>query len=183
MQKVLFHCRKFKPDLFATMVPATALFKTWVVDTGIPKPSAAAIVLIATSSADIPDHKSYGSYQYARRQSQQSASNPPSYLNRAQSATATLTQFGMYCRNESRLLRYSFTTLAWSLSISGKAFALSNRLKVVVLKYISLRISLWQQPQGMAFKSPCWQRAHPNVPSCLQVQEQLQVFALWSEYI
>ena len=51
---MVFTIWKFRPDLFATMVPATAEFNTWVVDTGIPKPSAAAIVDIATSSADIP---------------------------------------------------------------------------------------------------------------------------------
>ena len=52
--KIVLTVLKFRPDLFATMVPATALFKTCVVETGIPKPSAAAIVLIAISSADIP---------------------------------------------------------------------------------------------------------------------------------
>ena len=53
-ERIVFTVLKFKPDLFATMVPATAEFNTCVVDTGIPKPSAAAIVDIATSSADIP---------------------------------------------------------------------------------------------------------------------------------
>lgn len=53
-ERIVFTVLKFRPDLLATIVPATALFKTCVVETGIPKPSAAAIVLIATSSADIP---------------------------------------------------------------------------------------------------------------------------------
>ena len=53
-ERITFTVAKFKPDRFATMVPATALFKTCVVETGIPKPSAAAIVLIATNSDDIP---------------------------------------------------------------------------------------------------------------------------------
>lgn len=53
-ERMVLMVLKFKPDLLATMVPATAEFKTCVVDTGIPKPSAAAIVDMATNSADIP---------------------------------------------------------------------------------------------------------------------------------
>ena len=52
--KIVFTVLKFKPDLLATIVPATALFSTCVVETGIPRPSAAAMVLIATNSADMP---------------------------------------------------------------------------------------------------------------------------------
>ena len=53
-ERMVFTVAKFKPDLLATIVPATAEFKTCVVDTGKPKPSAAAIVVIATYSADMP---------------------------------------------------------------------------------------------------------------------------------
>ena len=52
--RIVLTVAKLRPDLLATMVPATALFNTCVVDTGIPKPSAAAMVDIATSSADMP---------------------------------------------------------------------------------------------------------------------------------
>ena len=53
-ERMVFTVLKLSPDLFATMVPATALFNTCVVETGIPKASAAAMVVIATNSADIP---------------------------------------------------------------------------------------------------------------------------------
>ena len=52
--KMTFTVAKFNPDLLATIVPATALFNTCVVDTGIPKPPAAAMVVIATNSAYMP---------------------------------------------------------------------------------------------------------------------------------
>jgi hypothetical protein len=49
--RIVAHC---KPDLLATMAPATPDESTCVVETGKPYISAAPIVIIATSSADAP---------------------------------------------------------------------------------------------------------------------------------
>src|SRR5208337_3229655 len=49
--RMVDHCI---PDLLAAIVPATPEERTWVVETGRPNMSAAAMVVIATSSADAP---------------------------------------------------------------------------------------------------------------------------------
>ena len=51
MLRTVDHCM---PDPLATIVPATPDDRTWVVDTGRPKPSAAPIVAAATISAAAP---------------------------------------------------------------------------------------------------------------------------------
>ena len=51
MLRIVDHCI---PEPLATIVPATPDERTWVVDTGRPKPSAAPIVAAAISSAAAP---------------------------------------------------------------------------------------------------------------------------------